>query len=57
MPTILTTAGYLDSTSAYALDQDLFSTCGYTIPQLMDLTGLFVSQAIFLSLLPSSPPP
>lgn len=38
--------GYLNAESAYALDQELMSTPGFTLDQLMELAGLSVAQAV-----------
>ena len=38
--------GYLTATAAYALDQDLLQTPGYTLEQLMELAGLSVAEAV-----------
>ena len=40
------TTGYLDASSAYALDQQLMTTPGFTLAQLMELAGLSVAQAV-----------
>jgi NAD(P)H-hydrate epimerase len=38
--------GYLTAAAAYALDQDLLQTPGYTLEQLMELAGLSVAEAV-----------
>jgi NAD(P)H-hydrate epimerase len=40
------TTGYLSAADAYALDQDLMQTPGYTLDQLMELAGLSVAEAV-----------
>ena len=39
--------GYLDAASAAALDEELMSTPGFTLEQLMELAGLAVAQAAY----------
>ena len=51
-PTMTTTTmndhtGYLDAASAAALDEELMSTPGFTLEQLMELAGLAVAQAAY----------
>jgi hydroxyethylthiazole kinase-like uncharacterized protein yjeF len=39
--------GYLDAASAAALDEELMSTPGFTLEQLMELAGLSVAEAVY----------
>jgi hydroxyethylthiazole kinase-like uncharacterized protein yjeF len=39
--------GYLDAKSAAALDEELMSTPGFTLEQLMELAGLSVAEAVY----------
>lgn len=48
----LLSTGYLDAESAYALDQELMSTPGFSLEQLMELAGLSVAEALYVVLPP-----
>lgn len=50
----LLSTGYLDAESAYALDQELMSTPGFSLEQLMELAGLSVAEAVYAVLPPPS---
>lgn len=39
--------GYLDASSAFDLDQELMSTPGFCLEQLMELAGLSVAEAVY----------
>ena len=39
--------GYLDATSAASLDEELMSTPGFALEQLMELAGLAVAEAVY----------
>jgi hydroxyethylthiazole kinase-like uncharacterized protein yjeF len=47
--------GYLDAASAYNLDQELMSSPGFCLEQLMELAGLSVAEAVY-HVIPSSQP-
>jgi NAD(P)H-hydrate epimerase len=53
-PDSLLSTGYLDAESAYALDQELMSTPGFSLEQLMELAGLSVAEALYAVLPPQS---
>lgn len=50
----MASTGYLNAADAAALDQELMSTPGYSLEQLMELAGLSVAEAVYQVL--SSPP-
>eukprot|EP00978_Attheya_sp_CCMP212_P010718 scaffold26047_cov55-Attheya_sp.AAC.3 len=45
--TTTTTTGYLNAKDAAALDQELMSTPGFSLDQLMELAGLSVAEAVY----------
>jgi len=49
-----TTTGYLNAKDAAALDQELMSTPGFSLDQLMELAGLSVAEAVYAVSPPSS---
>eukprot|EP00527_Entomoneis_sp_CCMP2396_P004114 CAMPEP_0198151394 /NCGR_PEP_ID=MMETSP1443-20131203/55523_1 /TAXON_ID=186043 /ORGANISM="Entomoneis sp., Strain CCMP2396" /LENGTH=315 /DNA_ID=CAMNT_0043817041 /DNA_START=231 /DNA_END=1178 /DNA_ORIENTATION=- len=48
--------GYLDAKSAAALDEELMSTPGFTLEQLMELAGFSVAEAVYTVLNEESKP-
>ena len=42
--------GFLDATSAAALDEELMTQPGFTLEQLMELAGLSVAEAAYIML-------
>jgi len=47
--------GYLNAVDAAALDEELMSTPGFSLEQLMELAGLAVAEAIYQGVPPSKP--
>ena len=45
--TTMIDTGYLNAKDAYALDQELMSTPGFSLEQLMELAGLSVAEAVY----------
>ena len=45
--------GYLNAADAAALDEELMSTPGYCLEQLMELAGLAVAEAVYQGIPPS----
>ncbi len=51
---IIIDTGYLNAKDAYALDQELMSTPGFSLEQLMELAGLSVAEAVYAVETPTS---
>ncbi len=50
---VMAGTGYLNAVDAAALDEELMSTPGFSLEQLMELAGLAVAEAVYLGVPPS----